>query len=905
MPVEWAEAMMSLATAYSDRIRGDRAENIERAIDAYQQALQVMTRQAMPVEWAQTMMNLANAYSSRIRGDRAENIEQAIDAYQQALQVMTRQAMPVEWAETMMNLANAYSIPHSGRPGREHRAGHRRLPAGPAGDDPPGHARRVGANHDEPGERLLCPHSRRPGGEHRAGHRRLPAGPAGDDPPGHARRVGATMMNLATAYSNRIRGDRAENIEHAIDAYQQALEVRTRQAMPVEWAQAMMNLATAYSNRIRGDQAENIEHAIDAYQQALEVRTRQAMPVEWAQAMMNLVTAYYYRIRGDEAENIEQAIDAYQQALQVMTRQAMPVEWAQVMMNLATAYSKRIRGDRAENIEQAIAAYGQALQVMTRQAMPVDWAQTMMNLANAYFIRIRGDRAENIEQAIDAYQQALEVFTPVGLPHHCRGAARSLTNLYFDEGRFEQVAEPYQLAMQAVENLLQASLVRGSKEVELGEIQGLPARAAYALAKTGKAVEAVVALERGRARLLAEALEQSRRDLERLPELGHGELLERYRQVAGRIQFLQQQAGQRAEQREQQPALSNLAQEMAAARAELNAAIAAIRQVEVDGQKPYADLWLPPTFEKIQKAAAPGASLVYLLTTSTGSLALVVAGDKVEPLWMDNLNEARLREVLVGPAGIPELGGYLGAYDRWKRQPRGQAARAAWHDALDFTAHWLWDALMGPLVEFLGTKGVQQATVIPAGSLGLLPLHAAWTEDATSLTGRRYAMDLVTLTYAPSAGALAASREVAGRVTPDAVLAVDNPDGSLVFSRQEVEAVRSYFRSERAKVLQGAAAARQAVLDHLPNFPIYHLSTHGWAGWDEPLQGGLLLAGGSTLTLADLLDLRLEGRGWPCCRPARPASPAPSCPTRWSACPRVSFRPGWPVSWRRCGRSTT
>ena len=44
------------------------------------------------------------------------------------------------------------------------------------------------------------------------------------------------MMNLANAYSDRIRGDRAENLEQAIAAYQQALEVRTRQAMPVEWA---------------------------------------------------------------------------------------------------------------------------------------------------------------------------------------------------------------------------------------------------------------------------------------------------------------------------------------------------------------------------------------------------------------------------------------------------------------------------------------------------------------------------------------------------------------------------------------------------------------------------------------------------------------------------------------------
>ena len=70
----------------------------------------------------------------------------------------------------------------------------------------------------------------------------------------------------------------------------------------------MMNLANAYSDRIRGDRAENLEQAIAAYQQALEVMTRQAMPVEWAQAMMNLATAYYYRIRGDRAENLEQAI---------------------------------------------------------------------------------------------------------------------------------------------------------------------------------------------------------------------------------------------------------------------------------------------------------------------------------------------------------------------------------------------------------------------------------------------------------------------------------------------------------------------------------------------------------------------------------------------------------------------
>ena len=128
----------------------------------------------------------------------------------------------------------------------------------------------------------------------------------------------------------------------------------------------------------------NLELGIAAYEQSLQVTTRDAMPVEWAGTMNNLATAYFDRIRGDRADNIEQAIAACQQAMTVRTQEAMPVDWALTMMNLATAYQKRIRGDRAQNIEDAIAAYEQSLQVMTQENLPVEWALTMTNLATAY-----------------------------------------------------------------------------------------------------------------------------------------------------------------------------------------------------------------------------------------------------------------------------------------------------------------------------------------------------------------------------------------------------------------------------------------------------------------------------------------------------------------------------------------
>ncbi len=88
-PEDWAMTQNNLGNAYYSRINGDRADNIERAIECYQAALYVYNRDTFPEftrdtfreNWAMTRNNLGNAYSNRIRGDRADNIERAIDCY--------------------------------------------------------------------------------------------------------------------------------------------------------------------------------------------------------------------------------------------------------------------------------------------------------------------------------------------------------------------------------------------------------------------------------------------------------------------------------------------------------------------------------------------------------------------------------------------------------------------------------------------------------------------------------------------------------------------------------------------------------------------------------------------------------------------------------------------------------
>ncbi len=166
--------------------------------------------------------------------------------------------------------------------------------------------------------------------------------------------------------------------------------------------------------------------------------------------------------------------------------------------------------------------------------------------------------------------------------------------------------------------------------------------------------------------------------------------------------------------------------------------------------------------------------------------------------------------------------------------------------------------LMQPVVRCLETLGVQQAVLVPAGLLALLPLHAAWTEQA----GRRlYALDRVTWTYAPSARAFTHARRIAARTPDGHLLAVDEPrpvsGNRLPNSQAEVAAITALFKS--SQTLRHAQATRRAVLDAVPQAQVAHFSCHGATDWADPLHSGLVMAQDERLTVQDLFGLRLAG----------------------------------------------
>jgi CHAT domain-containing protein len=499
--------------------------------------------------------------------------------------------------------------------------------------------------------------------------------------------------------------------------------------------------------------------------------------------------------------------------------------------NLAACLSDRARrGGHAGDVDRAVELYEHAV-ARTPAGAPMRPA-SLAGLAIALQQRYAaGGRRRDLERAIAVYREAategVEANAEAGL-----GAATEWAAWAAERQAWQEAREAGRLGMRAADRLLRIQLFAEDKQVWLRMAAGVPALAGYALARTGDLEEAAVALERGRAVLLSETLARGQADLERLAGSGQGDLVESYRRSTRRIGELE--LGEVGAARTLLPA--QRAETLREARAELDAAAAAIRQV--DGYERFLE---PPTFAEVGQAAR-AAPLVYLAATAVGGLALVVgAGPGVRAVWLPELTDETLHTTVAE---------HFRTYDRREREPD------AWAAALDRTTGWLWQAAMGPLLAALAPA--RRAVLVPVGLLGVLPLHAAWTVDISRPSGRRYALDELLLTYAPNAQVLRAAGPAGPRQAgPDGLLAVEDPRPAdaapLPYAIPEVRAALAAFR--RTRHLPGEHATREAVMAALAGaYPVVHFACHGAADPEQPLDSALLLAGNQRLTLRDLLS---------------------------------------------------
>jgi CHAT domain-containing protein len=809
--------------------------DMSRRVEVCRKGLTLVDRDNNPEQWAILQFELAQSLSKNPAGNLTNNIEQAIEHYKQALEVYTRNTFPVPWADTQVALGNAYADRH-----QEERA----------------------ENLEQAIEYY---------------EQALNVYTSEDFPELWAQ----IQNNLGTIYGDRIREERANNLEQAIDHYEQALKVRTRESYPDDWGETENNLGEAYRNRLRGERVDNIKEAITHYQRALEVYTREKFSTKWAMAQNNLGLAYLgltypefpysgldylEHIRKMRAENIEEAIVHLKLALEVYTREAFPNDWAMTQNGLGYAYSERIVGERSNNIEQAIYHYKQALKEWTYGASPGRWSILQNNLGATYAERIAGTRSENVKQAIEHYNLALTVRTLEQFPADRLLTLHNLGDLYFNNRNWPEAYQTYADAIETGDELFKIAHTEPGRQAEVSETWRLYPRIAYCLLQLGQPNKALLRLENGKTRLMAETLALG--NLATLPEAQQLAIRSTRRVVDELDNEMRLPLNTPA--RRSNAELGRL----------LRQTRAKLKQVIEDIQIQYPD-FMPTDLDlsNILALIPPNGVLVAPLVTSQGSAVFVVpyGAETVgleHVILLNIFTEKDLNNLFIGNE---DKSGWLPTYktyqDKLKQAQETlrektsaeeedaakemiSQATEQWHTTIKKVTNQLWTTLMGPVHDRLVALNLSESVsviLMPQSRLGLLPLHAAWYEE----DGDRHTfLDNYTVTYAPSAYALSVTyRRLRERERRHqrSLLAVINPTADLIFAAIEGEVVAAFFESAAHYILVEGEATLEAVIQAVPERTYLHFSCHGYYDWEEIIRSGLLLADGEPLTQAEII----------------------------------------------------
>jgi len=607
-------------------------------------------------------------------------------------------------------------------------------------------------------------------------------------------------------------------LKRAIYHYNQAVSTPKDHPDRPAWLNNLGNALLSLYERI-GD-LEYIEQARDVLNKAIEL-TSEDHPY-YPSLLNNLGNALLslYQRTGD-LDALKRASDVLDRALE-LTPDDHP-DRSGLLNNLGNVpLSLYERTGDLDALKRALDCYGRAVESVSATHHP-DRSGWLNNLGNTFlFLYERTGDQKALDRAVDALKQALDVGGSLN-PGAALVAGQDWINFSYARGMWPELKEAYQLTLAALGRYTAYQTDRRDLTHTLSNFQALPALAAWAQIELGDYREAVTALESGRTFVLRESLERGRRDLERLPWLGYGDLYERFKGAEQEILKLE-----RTPFEHRPPDWLSRADK---ARKEFERAAKEIREKVGDKHPEYRFLMRPLPFSEIQKLVTEtGAPLVYLSATPKGGLALVVR-EEGDPrlVRLPGLAEEHLREVLAGSGGKsnPDPRSYLGAYGRWIENASDQEMRAAWFEAIEHVLDFLGEAL-APLREFLGAEGYNRATLIPDGALAILPLHAARFKGGT------YFLEHHAFSYAPSAHALYYALLARRGSESEPLLAVENPTGDLPFAPLEVEAVREHFT--RVEHFAREEATVEIVKKALLEAGVFHFSGHGAGGWsgEEP-----------------------------------------------------------------------
>ena len=519
-------------------------------------------------------------------------------------------------------------------------------------------------------------------------------------------------LNLGNALSARLESDRAANARRAIDCFNIALHSYEHLPNSDERCGLVhLALARVYASGVLDEQHTGRIHAVESAERAMALLPRTLWPEKWADA--SCILAGCLQDNAD-VDSLRQALTLLLAAAEVCDRYRAPADWAKIQTNLGGAYWALYKVGEG-HFDDALNAYRNALELYTHDRHPQRWSSLQYNLGLLHASASDGDSA-SCKVAQEHFRLALQVRDIESNPAAHLDVQSALGKMHFKRGQWKEAHDAFECAIAAGNTLVERSFTSAGKRFEVGTTGDIFAMNAFCLIECGQFEAAFITLEKGRTRLLSQALALAGADAKELPEHERKEFLA----ARQSLREMQQSIDGRID--ESQP-IGLSSDSLQIAQEHLNQVIAEIR-----ARFPTFLHFELPIATMFSLAPVTGAFVAFFVTPKGGG-AFVIPGNttSLRPahlLRLDLLTSGKVHELLFGSSAE--------SADGWFRYYPSIAARSdeqAWQTSLDHLCSELWKIAIEPLFERLLALGIAEnapVIIMPQGRLGLLPLHAAW-----------------------------------------------------------------------------------------------------------------------------------------------------------------------------------
>ncbi len=397
-PNLWATITVRLAVTHEQlgvRAQGEEAlKNLQEAERGMKDVLAVHARETFPIQWAADLVaraDILRELAERSEGPQAVSyLEEARISCQSALEVYTEGYAPLGWAGAQNNLGNVLLDRAERNSGKQTTVD---LAAAIVSFQ---NALKILRQDKQPEDWATTQNN-----------------------------LGLALFHLAERTS-----DLSKEVAHwneSIDAFDAALQIRTREKVPAEWAMSQANLAGALQhlgNRFDDDHAiKYLKHSRALYAETLEIIDPEGSPQVWAlvqESIDSVLIDLADRSSGLQAiDYLKQSLLALNSVLRIQNSATLPRTWGKIQSDLGVALlglAQRTEGSEAlDYFNKCMIAFNWALQVRTLKYFPQDWAET--NNYRCIALTMLGERSQGklsidyLQQAADGFRRVLEIWT--------------------------------------------------------------------------------------------------------------------------------------------------------------------------------------------------------------------------------------------------------------------------------------------------------------------------------------------------------------------------------------------------------------------------------------------------------------------------------------------------------------